>query len=735
MWVHELAGDLAILAQDYRDLEACEEELEALEGQAGSYWRYFRAVRLLETEKDDLDAVRQANPLLSEIQTIRPSWPLSRLLRGRIAERMGRVAEAADNYEIALRSGSRNLTAFQWLVATLYRQNRFADAAAYVRQVGQIATLTGDLSSQAIPMNLRAGRIDDALQVAQAAAELRQADPLAQVRYGQTLALAENADEAEVVLQKSIKLAPQDIRTWSGLVWFYSRQRRHPDARRTLDDLVAQVEMTPLDRQLVLARGSDLIGDRQLAEERYRRVLAEHAKDVKLLEEIGRFYFKFDHDKSLATFEQVLAIDPKSTGGRRAVALLRGLRGSDADWVRAVAVLDDADRTATNDDRRLHATLLLTRGGAENAERVVVLINDMVAAEEKPRPGDRLFLVRAYEILQQLDNARTQIETILKDSADPAVLAPSIEFLIRNNLLVAAREALAGLEELDPGNARALELRVEWLNRSMRQSEIPEAVNRVLAIQLEGTKNDVQKAALIRSAADLLTRVKLHSAAEEKLREVAALTPDGYQALALWLARRQRIDEALALCLEKTSGADEVAAAVVLVRVLTIAASFSGAPPADQPAAQEAIAAVMASQREQDSIQLLVEMGVLRVMEGRDGDAIALNQKALARVPADPVVLNNLAILLAEVPERSEEALGYIDKAVAAVPNSLELLDSKALVLIGAGEYANARDILLRLCRANPRNGRYRLHLAFVLEIERPRSISSTARAGPARRH
>jgi tetratricopeptide (TPR) repeat protein len=166
LWVYEMAADLAILAEDEHDLKECEDELEALEGPTGSYWRYYRAVRLLTSERDDLEAVRQANPLLTAIQAIRPSWPPTRLLRGRIAERMGRVAEAADNYEIALRSGSRNLTAFQWLVATLYRQNRFADAAAYIRQVGQIATLSGELSPQAVPANLKAGRIDEALRVA-----------------------------------------------------------------------------------------------------------------------------------------------------------------------------------------------------------------------------------------------------------------------------------------------------------------------------------------------------------------------------------------------------------------------------------------------------------------------------------------------------------------------------------------------------------------------------------------
>lgn len=715
LWVYETAADLAILAEDHSDLQKCEDELKVLEGPAGSYWRYFRAVRLLESEKDGVEAVRMANPLLVAIQAIRPSWPLTRLLRGRIAERMGRIAEAADNYEIALRSGSRNLTAFQWLVATLYRQNRFADAAAYIRQVGQIATLAGDLSSQAIPANLKAGRIDDALRVARAAAELRPTDPLAQVWYGQTLALADKTADAESVLQKSIKQAPSDIRTWSALVWFYSRERRQAEARQTLADLIVKVEMTPLERQLVLARGSELIGDRQLAEERYLKALTDHQTDAKLLEEIGRFYFRFDHDKSLATFEKVLAINPKSTEARRAVAMLWGLRGSAADWGRAVAVLDEVNGSTPTDDRRLHAMLLLARGGAENTEKAVELISDIIAAEEPPRPTDRLLLARAYEDLKQRDEARAQIEAVLKDNDEPVFLVLAIEFYNRNNLLLDAREALARLEENDPANARALELRVDWLNRSNRSGEIAEVVERALAVRLAAAKNDEQKTALLRSAAELLTRVKLFAAAEEKLREVTALTPGGYEFLAIWLAQRQRVDEALALSLEKSSGDDVAHEAIVLVRVLTIAAGRSSTPPVESPAVQKAISAALESQKDKDSIQIMVELAVLRVMEGRDSEAIALSEAALAKAPANPVVLNNLAVLLADVPERAEEASGYIKKAVAAVPNSLELLDSKALVLMGAGRYADAREILDRLCHTSKKNARYRLHLAFAL--------------------
>src|SRR5262249_6939307 len=134
---------------------------------------------------------------------------------------------------------------------------------------------------------------------------------------------------------------------------------------------------------------------------------------------------------------------------------------------------------------------------------------------------------------------------------------------------------------------------------------------------------------------------------------------------------------------------------------------------------EKALAAGFASENEKERVQLLIEMAVLRVMQGRDDEAVSLYEQALVKAPESVVLLNNYAVLLAEIPGRAEEALRYIDKALAAVPNSLEILDSRALVLIGLGRHAEARDILERLCRANKKNARYRLHLAIALEYLR----------------
>jgi tetratricopeptide (TPR) repeat protein len=241
---------------------------------------------------------------------------------------------------------------------------------------------------------------------------------------------------------------------------------------------------------------------------------------------------------------------------------------------------------------------------------------------------------------------------------------------------------------------------------------IEATVDRAVAPRIAAAQNAGQKAVLLRAAADLLARVKLDQAVEKKLRQIETLDPAGYEPLAVWLAEHSRLDEALAVIAAKVAPAEVAPRALVIVRVLTIGASRGDPKPANSAAAEQVFAAAFSSQPDSN---LLLATGVLRIMQGRNADAIALYERALAKEPQNPSILNNLAIALSDVPERRTEALRLIDKAIAQAPNSAELLDSKALVLTNAGRFQEARDILDLLCRLNRKNPRYRLHLAVAL--------------------
>ncbi|MBI3860376.1 MAG: tetratricopeptide repeat protein [Planctomycetia bacterium] len=198
---------------------------------------------------------------------------------------------------------------------------------------------------------------------------------------------------------------------------------------------------------------------------------------------------------------------------------------------------------------------------------------------------------------------------------------------------------------------------------------------------------------------------------------------------AQFLVRQKQYDEALALTFEKADGTDPARDALAVIRILTAVASQGEGQPSRGAAAEKFATDIGASQP--GNVPLLLELGVLRLMQGRAPDALKLFESAQKRSPANPAVLNNLALAQLESPDRRHEALATIDKALAFAPQSAELLDSKALILIGAGRYQEAREILDQLCRTQTRNPRLRLHLAIALFQLRdePGSRSNAAQA------
>jgi len=61
------------------------------------------------------------------------------------------------------------------------------------------------------------------------------------------------------------------------------------------------------------------------------------------------------------------------------------------------------------------------------------------------------------------------------------------------------------------------------------------------------------------------------------------------------------------------------------------------------------------------------------------------------------IALNNLAMLLADTQDGSQEAIGYINRAIDLIGTRPSLMDSKAYVLLRAGRYNEAIAILKAL--------------------------------------
>ena len=228
------------------------------------------------------------------------------------------------------------------------------------------------------------------------------------------------------------------------------------------------------------------------------------------------------------------------------------------------------------------------------------------------------------------------------------------------------------LKPLDPKSLVLAELEARVLNAERRGSEAVAVIeaamrNREPLVQVQG--------------AALLEEIGQVGASEAILRRLSKLSEGpGPLALARFLGRQGRIDEALDLCDQVRVNSDPI----VFSTTCEILTQRSDASNAQRQRVslwlQEAI------QQHPDRPELLTRLGVLQGLQGLYDDSVQSYRRALARNPLDTVALNNLAWLLALQggTDRGRQALELIQRAIEQIGPHPELLDTQTVAYLAA---------------------------------------------------
>lgn len=113
--------------------------------------------------------------------------------------------------------------------------------------------------------------------------------------------------------------------------------------------------------------------------------------------------------------------------------------------------------------------------------------------------------------------------------------------------------------------------------------------------------------------------------------------------------------------------------------------------------------------------ELLLSIADMWLAQKKSSKAIESYRKIVKLRPNDVVALNNLAILLGEQPDRTEEAISLIDQAIRIAGKQPLLLDSKAAILMLANRVDEAIPILeIAASASNDPRVVFHLYLALV---------------------
>ncbi|MGO9923929.1 MAG: tetratricopeptide repeat protein, partial [Isosphaeraceae bacterium] len=701
--------DLSLAAGDHAAAASLVAEIRKVEGDEGTTWRFAQAALLIDkVRRGESEHLDEARGLAETISEMRPKWALAVALRGDIEELAGSIDKAIGYYLRAVELGNVPPSLVRRLVGLLNERKRF-DEIAYVARVrrDQGAALDDITIVRAFDA-IRRQDFDQGIALAREVFPDSSTNASDHLTLGRVYMAAGRSDQAGKEFRRAaLELGRGLPECWLTYVQ-YLAQTKHIDQARAAVREAGQA--LPADRStLALAECWLLLGDVKQAEDLVGKVLRDEGKSaepaaLRLAAKVALSQNRFQQVQAyldkLGQVTDLSASDRAWVNRTRVAVLLNKGRPADVDSALALVQQNLRNDPASIEDQVLKATILYFRP-AERGEAVAIL--QRLAVANTLGNNERFLLAQLY--LSQHDDQKYQGEMVkLLDLKvrSPQHLADYVTYWIGRNQLDQADRWLAELKKAEPQGLLALELEARLLDLRHRKPEL-------LAL-LEARGRDVPDQ--IGSLAALLNRYGFAREAETAYKAFVAREPGQPQralVLAAFLAGQGRHPEAMTILRDAWNRCPHDAVALA---GLDIYGSPSAAKPEKAEAAKWLFQA--AGERPDDPV-LTSKLGFIYCQEGDFDKAEQLNRQVLIRDPDNAQALNNLANLMAlHHNDRTAEALGLINRAIAVHGPHPTLLDTRAVVRIRAGQSEQAIDDLRKARDQNPRNVNYALHLAWA---------------------
>ena len=694
-------------------------EIYQLEGEGGPFWSYGDAARLLvraaRGEPVELGVARER---AAAAVAQRPNWAGALVVQARIDDLGGNPDKALEGYTRAIELGERQPAVIRRSVDLLFQQGRYPEAQEVLRNLPERELAGAGLGRQAATLTLL-NRDGTSAADRKRALELgRQsvADDSQNFRdflwLGQVAEAAGEPGQAEQLYRRALALADKAPEPWMALILLLARS----DPAKAEAALQEARGKLPADvAPSVLAPGFEAIHQKERAREQYEALLAAKPADPDVLARVAGF---FARSGQVTRSEEVLrrmltapSPNPERTHGwaRRHLAMLLAETGNYQKYQEALGLLDQIPSPSA-EDQRARAVVLSTR--PEHRAQALALMEQAYNDRALP-PNERFLLARLHEASGDSLKAISHLTALLKqDERNVEYLAFYVHALLKKGYVQGAETWVAKLEEVAPREFRTVGLRAKLLQQTGKPDE---------AARLLGAFAQEHPEALGQTAA-LLETLGLVSAAEQAFRELARRSqgPDRNLALARFLARHRRVDEALRLCDAAWVDCPPEAVAAASLTVLRT----GGGTPAHYRAVERRVSAAL--QQQPASLALARIQAELLDSQGRYPEAMGWYRKVLQGDPNNFQVLNNLAWLLALHDGRGEEALALLRQAVACAGPVADLLDTRAVVHLTLKQASEAVADIEEVTRFSPSATAY-FHLAQAQHLAGQRPAAQKA--------
>ncbi len=708
----------------------------------GTYWRFAQAAYLITGEvskraqgskesppglEGKTEEIEKARQYAEEITAARPQWWGGPLLQAQIAELNGQRVETIMELQRAVELGYTRPGAVQKLISLLIEENRYDDVDRLIERLRNQTNSSVDLR---LPLMVNALRKKDYKRAIPLAQELYENSPryIDHLNLGRYLMLAEKTQEAGDQFRVAVEKGGGVPDTWVTYVKYLVLTGKLEEARNKVEE--ARKALPPDRSTLPLAECLWTIGENAQAEAMVEKALKEKRDDPATLQLAATFYLAQGRTaEGMKWLEALSAPAPGATSAdlawanrTKAKALLRTRRKEDLKTAFGLVERNLKDNPSSVPDLQVKAMILAYQ--PEPEQRLMAIEELEKLDEARDLEADDQFLLAQLYLNEKRDDTKYQDEMLKvlveHKSTNPQHLANYVAFLISRKKLDKAGRWLGQLNKADKQGALALATQAILLKASNPDAPSPPKLRNLLV------SHGQKFPELIGTVAALLANYGFPAEAETAYKEYIARDPkkpERVLALASFLAgQKGRTTEALDLLSRawQTCPPEQVAMAAL---------SLYDAPSVTEAQRKQVeIWLAEARRKRADLFVLSNKLAAIWIRQGRFDEAEELYRGVLTSNPDSSEALNNLAWLVAlRYPDKTDEALEKINRAIKVQGSTASLIDTRAVVLIRAKKLKDAIDALNEATKMDGKNFNVALHLAWALRDDGKKDAAKAA--------
>jgi len=639
---------------------------------------------------EETRALDEARNLLIEAENDRPGWGQIQTLFAEIDSLRGNTLGAIDRLKKAVELGPANPAVVRRLVALLYTVNRLDEAQQVIATLG----VEGETGSDRLnaEMELRAGKVEEAIALAERSVPADSKNPDDLLWLGQLLDRGGKADRAGEVLLRAAEAAPERSDVLVALFAHQSANGKKQAAERTLEKVTAI--LAEPQKQLTLGQGLEALGRLDDAEAAFRDAVKVAPDNLETHRSLASFLVRCGRLGPARESLQVILDSPDASKAslatkawaRRLTAELIAERGSFREMQKAMDLLKlnlDEQGEVAIDDALLQVKLLTNRPEPASWKRAITILQD-IGRRQPLVMGQRIMLAQLQEKVGRWDECRNELIAVTAaPNVPPAYVAMLVEKMIDHGEAATAQQWISRLQKASPDSAITLALEAKLAIAKNDRKLAAEAARKLMPGGVVSGSEPGQ----LNAVARLMEQLGFPKAADKVLEQFAETSPDGAVARAEFLGRQKRPQEAFDLLEARWND-------LSLERVLTTAVQVARVqedPAAWAPTIDPWIA--KAKRIDPGSVVISLLEAELRSLESKPAEAETIYRELLSRNDLEPmqkgIVANNLAFHLAK-PATIAEAKKLIDEAIDELGPLPDLLDTRGMIHLAAGESAQA---------------------------------------------